>query len=778
MTYIHINPQHCMFIRVCLLLCLIPAMNAAAFFRNSEEYRSINTDMYEISIARNGLTDLLLLSGESIFESAHVRYQLAGGRDQHANLPGRNTNRQEVQDRLGQGQGFVFAHRNLEWYIRAYPTKPFIAVQAVYVNTGRNPVRVERLSPWAVQSDRGNGAFSLGANAENVRILPTADGAPNLASATGPIQSEDSLMLYNPTTGRSLIAGFLTANDGRGVITLERDSNTPNHAFTGFRADCVYDPPVELAPGERLESEVFYLGITESEALLGMERYAKAFAVVNGVREPESALPSGFRLRIPEQATPLYGATVAAWLEEAAITPNDHFNTLLWDASWLTAPDRLEANPQHLREGFAPLLEAAQTLGYVSLLEVAPLLCTDPAQRSDQIAADAWMPLRETARNRFAPHTHVLDITHPESEQYLRQQMQQVLDWGFAGVLAQHADAAFYATLPEDGPTALRRVHTALNTLRGALPDAAPFIVSPATMHTGLHADYALMDGGLTPGSAGTLEQRNARTAARFHLTPSLFEGVFQSWTAPAHVDNPANLAAWRQTLSQMALSGGTVLLPWRPDLSPELVNTLNAMLPPSGKTARPANVAPNAPIGIWHAPIYRDGQSLHLLGLQHLEGEDAQQVNLAFHQVGLDPSTYYTVFDLWQRQYFGTAQGQLSVQVAPGHTRLLLLRPHENRPALQWVENQSPPWSTRHGVARWDATDRSLKGQFQGRRDEHARVRVSVPEPWRFLDAFSGPGEMQATLADQIVELNVHPRHDGPIDWEIRFHDGRSSTP
>ena len=59
--------------------------------------------------------------------------------------------------------------------------------------------------------------------------------------------------VLNPETGRSLIAGFLANNKAYTRITYSNPvaAGDGPHRFSWFAAECVYDPPVEVAP--RLE---------------------------------------------------------------------------------------------------------------------------------------------------------------------------------------------------------------------------------------------------------------------------------------------------------------------------------------------------------------------------------------------------------------------------------------------------------------------------------------------------------------------------------------------
>ncbi len=764
----------------CMIFVIVLPANAQIFSRSSQEYRSINTDMYEISIAKNGLLDLVLVSGEVVFSGAHIRYKDGKGRDQRISIPGRLTSRQEVADRLGQGQGMLFGQRGFEWHIRAYPTKPFVTAQVAYTNTTRNPIVIEQLTPWAVMGNLSDGVFSLGAEVENTRVVLSGENVGSLVASEGVIRSHDSVALHNPTTGRSFVAGFLTANRGRGTFTIDRSATAKGNAFDTFRADCIYDPPVILAPGERIESEVLYLAVAEEEVLLGLERFGKAFSVINEIREPTQSLPGGFRIDVAKINDSSFPDQFLQWLERPETgQPAEAFNTLIWGVDQATLQGSFIPDSNVFPDNILGLIAQARSFGYRSLLEITPFLTTDPNITQSFLSVDAWLPVKDAYLDTVAPFRYVLDMGHPDAVGYLQHMMYTVTQWGFQGLVIQHANASLYADFPVDNTTSnMQQLHAGLRSLRASLSPEMLFVVSPATMHTGLHTDFALVDSTVSAMQIDNVSERarlRSSDASRLsHLTPVLFYGVFQSWELPGEENSLDAARKNQRQLVEMVLSGGTVILPWSSDISQQSLKFIMPVLPPTNKISRLPNIPADNQPGILHAPIYRGADVLHLLGVLHPGGATAQNTNVAFRTIGLDPSSYYTVFDFNQKRYQGTAQGQLSIEVAGESARLFLLKRFDNRPTLQFVDNMTPPWSAEHGGSYWDHEQRKLLGQFHAIKDVPARVIISLPTPWRFLDAFSGPGEMHAALEDNLVVLNIVPRNNGLVDWEVQFHDGR----
>jgi len=297
-------------LRTAIIFLLIAAPAAAQImYRPGREQRTINTDAYAIVVQKNGRVDVRLPNGELIFDNAYPAVWFEGDRrPSYLPIEGLQTAREPVRDVLGQGQGMVFRKGSGEWVIRTYLTQPFITVQCAFVNDSRRPVTVSRLMPWVV-GPPATGMLSLGPGTADSIMRPMdsltvpMDAIPGLQHGQG--HSGWSLAMVNPTTGRSIIAGFLT--DGRGASYIET-GEAEGDAFTRFRAVTVFDPPVVVPPGGRIESDALYIAVTEPDPVSGLARYGNAFARVN--EASRGNLPDWQRWETAASFQEQYGAQV------------------------------------------------------------------------------------------------------------------------------------------------------------------------------------------------------------------------------------------------------------------------------------------------------------------------------------------------------------------------------------------------------------------------------------------------------------------------------------
>lgn len=277
------------------VLCMA-ALDAGAqglSYRPGREFRSLNTESYEIAVQKNGRLDVVLANGEPVFTNV---FPMVWFEQKDApkllTVDGRYSQRFEVNDRLGQGQGMLLKKDECEWYLHAYPSKPFLAAQVVYVNDTKKPVAVKALMPWCVGTPK-KGWLSLGE--ETLSSLRSENAiAIHAASADDPPFTPGSLAMLNPQTGRVLVAGFLSDGSSLARIEVSQEGSgkkAESALNPSFRGICEFDPPVVLEPGERLESDVLYLALTETNPLTALERYAAATVSANELRHEPGLLP-------------------------------------------------------------------------------------------------------------------------------------------------------------------------------------------------------------------------------------------------------------------------------------------------------------------------------------------------------------------------------------------------------------------------------------------------------------------------------------------------------
>ncbi|MEK7795272.1 MAG: hypothetical protein AAB353_12120 [Candidatus Hydrogenedentota bacterium] len=257
-----------------ILLATLFAGRASAQFptyRPGREFRSLNTELYEIAIQKNGRVDVALANGELIFENVFPMVWFEGeDAAEKLQVDGRWGGRFAVDDKLGRGNGVVIAHKSTEWALRVYPSQPFFAVQVAYTNTTKKAVRVRALLPWCVGPET-KGALHLG---PGDLITPEGEPLHDISLANRP------LIFARGQSGRVFVAAFITAGQGLGQIDAsDRDASGAMHVF---RAATIFDPPVTVEPGAKIKSEVLYLAFAETDIDKAIERLGRKVSDVSG----------------------------------------------------------------------------------------------------------------------------------------------------------------------------------------------------------------------------------------------------------------------------------------------------------------------------------------------------------------------------------------------------------------------------------------------------------------------------------------------------------------
>ena len=781
----------------CIVLCAAWSLSIPALaqpLRGSKEFRTLNTDIYEVSVQKNGRTDLKFISGEPIFDNICPAIVLE---DEKTSRPlavdGRYTARIEVNDRLGQGNGFAFGKKNCEWYIRTYPTKPFLTVQVIFVNDSKKPVRVSKLIPWSVGSVKP-GAAVIGPGAAQAPILENGRLFYNFSDyaemVRGHATSQTSLAVFNPVSGRSFIAGFLTSERAYTQVVIERREGAPENAFDLLSAECVYDPPVEVPHQGRLESEIFYVSIAETNPLVGLDRFGKALAVWNLVRDERPFMPHGWDSRSSSLSRDINETVLLANLDII----DKHLKRYGWShfaigAGWERASGDWEPNPERFPHGLKPLADEIHRRGMTAGLWIAPFLVA----REAPIAREhpEWMAAPNDAGRMLIGTDHsILDVTAPGAYEYVRDLCRKIGgDWGFDALM--ETDSVYPLMLAEKyhnpGLTRIEALRLGMKALREGLGDQGFIMSATPQPVTGVAADGIRAGRHTAPvwradnlaGNWGCVETLT-NTIRRFHFSPHLYvpdpdcaffghEDTRQRWEVQSQPKlTPDQSLAW---LTGAALTGGAVKIGDAfTSLTPQEIEILRKLLPSVERPAKPIDLFQEASPAIWSLPMKGEAGEWHILGLFNWDESQAKTISVLFETLGLDPGRYYTVYDFWQEQYHGTAQGRLDMAIPPGAVRLLGLRRFEDRPMFLATDRHFTQGALDHKSIEWNQPTRQLRGIFEAVENTPYNLRILVPEPYNVVQSSVSTGSAQAVLNNRVLTISFDRQNSGPVEWQVQF--------
>ena len=754
--------------------------------------------MYELIIQKDGRLDVTFPSEERIFDNA-CPLVLFAGKDKLEGLPvdARLTGRMEVNDRLGQGHGMTFTKKSLRkgcrWYVRAYPTKPFITARVVFVNTGKKPVSVEKLIPWSVGEPR-NGALLLGSRAEktfileNGRLFRTFNDYAEVVR--GKSLSQWNLAALNPTTGRSIIAGFLTNERAYTQIHMERSDKAKDNEFDIFRAECVYDPPIEVPPKGQLTSEIFYVSVAEADPLEGLQRYAKAMAVVNGVRGKPPFMPHGW-----DSWSSHYHKNFneAEALEELDFV-DKHLKRYGWthfaiDDGWQRGLADWEPDPQKFPHGMKWMADEIHLRGMTAGLWVNPF--TVPRDSALAHEHPRWMAEPHAlGRTILGDDNLILDVTAPGVYRYVAELCAKFgQEWGFDALM--EADFVYHLLLAKEyaqpNVTRLEVIQRGMRALREGFGDDKFIMTVTPQQVNGMIADGIRVGRDCAPVWRGDVGQGPwgcvdtlTNAIRRFYVTPHLFmadqdcaffghEPSRQRWEV---TDKPQ--LTWDQGVAWMtgaALTGGVVKIgePFT-ELSEREVGVLRRLLPSLERPALPVDVFREESPRIWSLPVEGAAGIWHIVALFNWDERNEKTIPVPFARLRLDPEAYYTVYDFWREKYYGTAQSHLLMEVPAGGVALLGLRAYQDRPMLLASDRHFTQGALDHSVLEWDAGARRLRGLFEAVADTDYTLRVLVPEPYAVQEAAVPACALETKMEGRVLCLSFHCTEGGATDWFVQF--------
>lgn len=775
---------------------------AAPLYRPAQEHRTVTAASYQVSIQKNGRVDVTLNTGDPAFMNVYPMIWFEGeDSPEPLQIDGRHTSYQEVSDRLGNGQGMIVDYKGCEWSQRIYPTDPYFTVQVAYTNTSSKPMRVRALYPWATGDTKGLGknaqsGFTLGIKTVDSVTLEGGKQFPGdvtmPAVVRGPATAMWNLATYNPVTGRSLIAGFLAHNSAYTQIEIADPVSDESglNRFETFAAQCIYDPPVELEPGERLVSEPLYLAVAERNPLEGLERFGKAMATANDVRPAKPLIPHGwdswstsFRTDITEENLLENLAVVSGRLQRYGW---DHFAI---DDGWQLALGDWEPDPERFPNGMKAMADRIHERGMTAGIWVAPFKVHTESQLAR--AHPEWLAAPSAmGRLVVGGNERILDVTAPGAYEFVRDLAKKIgYDWGFDALV--EVDYPYYLTLAESyanpDMTRVEIMRLGMEALREGLGERK-FIMTTAPLPiTGVYAQGMRLGTDCAPvwrqvpgewpyGCVETL----TNAARRYYYAPWMwspdqdcaffgYEPARRRWDV---VDQPPltheQSVAW---LTGAALTGGAVKIGDRfTELSDRDVDVLRRLLPTLHHPARPIDLFREDHPRIWSLPIHSAIGDWSIVGLFNWEEAAAATIDVKFPDLGLASNKYYTVYDFWHETYFGTASNELSVSVPPGSVRLIGLRPYEERPMFLSTDRHYSQGATDFTSLAWDEGARQLRGTFDGVADTPYALRVLVPSPYSVKGVSVSCGDPVTRMDDRVLVIEFHCAENGPVAWSATF--------
>ncbi|UCH86748.1 MAG: alpha-galactosidase [Dehalococcoidia bacterium] len=735
-------------------------------------------------------------ASRTVIRRAHAAVELMGG-DVVSSLDGgfqEDYDVQRLSDIHGGGATVCLStlpnqHRHgLHLSLTLYDAQPFAVMQLEVVNGSPQPVSVESFRVL-VTPTAGRGRLGLGRSSRRWRfykhgwqswsptlslscaqdeplVLPPIVAPSSVAPQKGCFTGELVGLVADPTTGASLLVGFVTAADQLSRIRLELPGG--RQASSSLSA-MSYADGITVAPGQGLVSEKLLVDVT-GPPLDALARYADALGRQMGGLSWEH-VPSGWCSwyyyfgGVSEQAILENLEFLHAHRHELAleyIQVDDGYQADIGD--WTTIKDKFP-------HGLAWLAERIHQKGFKAGLWLAPFLAASTSALYRE--HPEWMVHDGDGRPVVAIHNwgkecYALDCTHPGAQAWLSHVAGTMvdqcgfdylkLDFIYAGAVEgrRYDRQATRAQAYRRGLEAIRR-GTSDAFILGCGAPLGPSVGLVNAQRIGPDvAAYWRVPSELVPPDWPSTSVPACENAIRSTLT--------RLWTHDRlWLNDPdcllvrdseaaLSLDEVRSLATAIALSGGMVFLSdAMAKLPPERLNIASLLLPPYGQSAVALDVFERSLPRFVQLAIERSFQRWWLLGVFQWDDEPSEVTAPL-------PAEPVHVFDLWQDRYFGVHQEEIRFPAMPPHSaKLLSLRPVTNHPQVISTKFHFSQGAAEIEDARFDAAERALTVRLTPRAKREGEVIIHVPPPYqeRRLES-DAPGATMARRPDGLLSVRL----------------------
>jgi alpha-galactosidase len=679
----------------------------------------------------------------------------------------------------------------------AYDERSLVLLRVGVENGGSETQHVRALSPLEYHGARASAALrppasrwrwfrhgwqswtpslALTAAQRDIEVRPPVSAPAPLGQRRGELASDEVAVLLDAQSGRSLLAGFVSARQQWTQVQLDA-------AKRSLRAVAFADG-VPLAPGETMWSERLLLEFAD-EPEAALQRYADAVACEMGARVP-AASPAGwcswyyYFTTVSEQDV-LHNLRFVEQhrreLPVQLVQIDDGYQADIGD--WTTTNEKFP-------RGMAPLARDITDAGFAPGIWLAPLLAGETsrlyAEHPDWVISDdGGEPA--LAMHNWNQRCFGLDCSNPDVERWLRELFREVTDgWGYEYVKIDFLyGAAIAGRRHDERSTRVDSYRRGLAAIRsgvgdkrfvlgcGALMGASVGVIDAQRIGPDVAPWWRYRPRG-SPVSRGRLRvggEPATDNAIRNILTRAWMHG--RLWTndpdclLARQTRTKLSLAEVQTLATAIALSGGAVFLSDDMEqLSPERLDLVSSLLPPIAESAAVSDLMREAMPSTMTVDITRPFESWHVVGRFNWAGR-GQDLSLA-----LPPGRWH-VFEFWEGRYHGVHEGELLLgRVAPHGVRLLSLRKALDRPQVVGSTFHYSMGAREIDGARWDQRQRTLRINLVPVAKREGELFVHAPEGYRFARATVDGEDVAVRFDGQL--LVVHLAIDKPSLLAITF--------
>lgn len=602
---------------------------------------------------------------------------------------------------------------------------------ATTITWKRQAPRVARISPIVLDADTG-GALYIGPDPMTHRVLDNGSEVyfdfeskmyALMEGSTlqfGPgTASNWNMAIYDPVSGNSVIAGFLTSEKGVGVIGLDYDesitkSNGGRKGFTRFEGISFYmggrAPVARQDKGFSLSSEVLYIDLMPKTPFDGLEGFARLYARRIGKKVWDD-IPSGWNSWGGGSGSGGLGQDIDEnlILKNLDLASKDFkpwgMKYFMIDDGWQKADGDWEPNPDRFpshdgKNGMKWIAEQIRAHGMIPGLWIAPF----SADKGSQLAKEHpdWFAKVGPFGIGLVGDALLLDLSRPEVLDFLESKFKEIAqDWGYRWFKVDFSYYALFATdLHDPSVTPTEVYREAIRRIRKAIgPDS--FLLGIAAV--GLWFDDGdgnriTLDNMPRWGDPQGIGDQGIKVtyktlAHRYYLNHNLY--VLHPDLLFFRDTQGLTFEEARTWATAVALTGGIVKIGESYEsmhAHPEWMEVVRRMLPVYPRSGRPLDLFLREYPEVWDMRLEREGRSWHVVGLFNWgKNRDAGSSEWDAEEprvIGVDKAALgfakdVLVFDSWAGTWEWVSGPRIERLLQPRSCALLIVRERPATPSV-----------------------------------------------------------------------------------------------
>jgi len=707
----------------------------------------------------------------------------------------RTPRRLQIRDRLGEAQAVQLDIRviqppvSLSWRGRIYAGKRFAVFDLAVRNRGKAPVEVLSLQPLFVGAP-GGGAAMVGSSPISCRVLDNGheivdDADPRLLPGTQACNANWNSIIYDLTSGRSLLGGFLSFE--RSVPMVVSRGQRGESGFSAWRGDCIYMTPRTLTRGKSEQSEAFMVDGLARTPFHALEEYGDQIARYLAIRPWKGPIPTGWN----------YWYSYGRDINEDLFIRNLDFAARKFrdwgleyfqvDDAWQVARGTWRADAKRFPHGMAWLAQQIRQRGLKPGIWYAP--CTAAPGSEVAVKHPDWLLPVSPVGKSIVDRDLVLDVSRPEVRQWIRELTDTLVNrWGFSGWLKP--DFTYYALLGtryRSNMTNVEAYRAALKAIRSVLPRGCVMSETSAKgvcyglaecMRTSwdswpgwwlLEHEGPQAHTWVGAGGRGTVPALRA-VARRYWMQGRIWINHADAiQMRPPQTKNEAIVRVTGTALSGGAAKMGDAFI----EMQPWQIDAYRKVIPVYPRAARPVDLFRSEVPNIWDLAVETPWEEWHVVGVFNWgldkDGEGRElliSMPISFAELGLDSRREYHVFEFWSQQYLGSHRGSVRVRVPPRSVRLLCIRRNLGRPQVISTDRHVTQGAILLRDVRWDARPMILRGTANGITGATHTMTVWMPGGFRVVWCRGATVSAQGSL----LRVALRPMRTVPIAWSLGF--------